>query len=122
MSQASKEDKLKQKLEALEDRHEAQHSQTTRGVVYRLFDTITSAKAKGYTWKELAEILSADGVKIKGSTLSYYYRAIKKEREAVKQEQTTGRKTKREEKKKTDQTKRQMTTEELSEKEKKPLD
>lgn len=110
MSQASKEDKLKQKLEALEDRREAQHSQTTRGVVYRLFDTITSAKAKGYTWKELAEILSADGVKIKGSTLSYYYRTIKKEREPAEKKKTTQRRTKREEKKNVAEQSNQMTT------------
>ena len=88
MSQLSKEEKLRRKFEALEDRRESKNSQTTKGLVYRLFDTLTETKAKGYTWAELADMFSSEQVNIKGSTLSYYYRLIKKERGEVEQEVT----------------------------------
>ena len=114
MSQPSKEEKLKRKLEALEDRHESQHSNTTRGLVYRLFDTLTEAKAKGYTWAELAEMFSSEQINIKGSTLSYYYRTIKKERGVVEQEKTSESKRQRKGKRK-DQSKNDTAEEKLEE-------
>ena len=114
MSQPSKEEKLKRKLEALEDRHESQNSNTTRGLVYRLFDTLTEAKAKGYTWAELAEMFSSEQINIKGSTLSYYYRTIKKERGVVEQEKTSESKRQRKGKRK-DQSKDDTAEEKLEE-------
>ena len=75
-----REAKLKESLIQLEDRRKAKHSNTAKGLVYRLFDVITEAKARGYTWGELAEKFQAQGFKIKSGTISYYYRAIKKER------------------------------------------
>ena len=116
MSQLSKEEKLRRKLEALENRRENQHSNTTRGLVYRLFDTLTEAKAKGYTWAELAEMFSSEEINIKGSTLSYYYRTIKKERGVVEQEKTSESKRQRKGKRK-DQSKDGTAEEKLEDEE-----
>ena len=88
----SKEQELLTKLEALEDRTNPENTDTAKGFVYRHFDAITQAKAKGYKWSEIAELFIEGGYKLKGSTLSFYYRSVKKERGAAEQKAQAGSK------------------------------
>ena len=78
------EEKIREKLHQLGDKSDIAHKTTADGVVYRLFDVITEAKNKGYTWRELAEFMGQHDLKISHHRLSQAYREAKviKEKEA----------------------------------------
>jgi len=76
---AEKIEQLRTKLEELPKAEKAARPQTKRSLVGELAPQLEAAKLRGYTLKDLAELLGKEGVSIHPAMLGQYLRAVKKE-------------------------------------------